>query len=239
MSLRSWVAVGALAVASGTLVRLSLELGVPALRMLGFWCLVAIGLLAARAAARSQERAARRELAAVLARLGEEAGVRIAPAPGGPAGNSAGGMPPDGDPTRSTEGDAVTVIGPAAVGVLVWDGVADYARGPLVRRRLKRLAARAQALAAEAGRRAEAAGVAVPVRGAAVLLRRRPRPEEQAVLPVPLLNPEGVGAWVASALVRGEGLAARDRRLLLLALGATGEREAADGPVGAPAGVGD
>lgn len=197
MTAGTWLAVALLAVVSGILVRMSLVLGVPAFRMLGFWSLVAIGLLVARAAARSQEAAARRELAAVLGGLaGEASGL----------GDLAGR-------------EAVTVVGPAAVGVLVLDGVADYARGPLVRKRLERTAARARALAGEAERRAAAAGLAVPVRAAVVLLRRRPRAQELAAAPVPLLNPEGVAAWAAGALGGGVALSDADRERLLAVLG--------------------
>ncbi len=209
MTAGTWLAVALLAVTSGTLVRLSLVLGIPALRMLGFWCLVAIGLLVARAAARSQEEMARREVIAALARLGGEAGIVPVEArlfaetgSGTPAGRG-----------------AVTVVGPAAVGVLVLDGVAEYSRGPLVRRRLERAAARGRAVAGEIGRRAAAAGVAVPVRAAVVLLRRRPRAAERAASPLPLLNPEEVAAWAAGALGGDPPLASAERERLLAALG--------------------
>lgn len=177
MTWRTWLLCGVLALLAGTLIRDARVLGIPALRMFGFWCLVAIGLIMARGVAREQAADGWRRLRAALEELG----------PGFHAVDVGPGL--------------LAVVAPAALLVLVADEMPQYGRGPLARRRQRRAEERARRAAARAaavvkGMRGEAGEV--PVLPVLVLLRRRaggagpgavPGPEGRVVA----VNPEGVG----------------------------------------------
>lgn len=151
MPLRVWVVCGVLAFLAGTLFNLSHRLGITALRMPGVWSLVAIGLIVAREAGRAQAAEARRRLREILEGLGPDHLVVEA----GPA--------------------LWAVVAPGGVLALTLDAMAQYGRGPLVRRRLER--AVREAKRAGAAVRAALAGLVAgePPRvvPALVLLRRR------------------------------------------------------------------
>lgn len=183
--------------ASGALFRLSAGLGIPALRMLGFWALVAVGVVGARAAARQQAAAGRRQVeAAVQVVAGRGAAVVLLVRPvAGP-------------------GEALAVVFPHRVAVLWLDAMADYGRGFLARRRLE--AGRRRTLAAVAVVREALGGAGPEVEGCLVLLRRRAPAGGEAGQP-PVVNPEGLAAllerWGRSgAADAGEARAAGEVR---------------------------
>lgn len=177
---------GVLALLAGTLFRLAGELDIPALRMLGFWSLVAIGLLLSRAAARQQIGDGWRRLRQALAGLGPE--FRVVPG----AGDGQGGK----NGAAGLVGRPLFIVAPGGVLALTPDAMADYGRGTLARRRLAVGVARARAWA-EAGAAVLAeAGKDAPLVPCLVLLRRRApqeRAEPGAGEPV-LVNPEGIPA---------------------------------------------
>lgn len=159
---------------AGTLFRLSEELGIKALEMFGFWSLVAIGVLFARAGGRDQVRVAWERLRAQVDGLSKDYVVVR-----------------EGESPRA-------IIGPGGVLVLATDDVAQYSRGPLVRARLRRAVAGVESLAG--GVRRLAGGVVgrdVPVRGVLVLLRRRVTAEENyGIERARLVNPENLSLLV-------------------------------------------
>lgn len=171
-----WLIVGVLAFGAGALFRLSKTMGIPALQMLGFWLLVALGLIVARALRHQQSAAGRAQVAAILSAA---EGWRVA-----------GSSP-----------ESAVVVGPGGVGVLVFDEMADYGRGPRARRRLA--AARERAASSAGVARAVLAGceaaAGVPVHPCLVLLRRR-APESDDGLRQPgevaMVNPEGVAGFL-------------------------------------------
>lgn len=181
---------GVLALMAGTLFRLARDLEVPALRMLGFWSLVAIGLLMARAAARQQAAEGRRSLRETLAGLGPDLVVV-------PAGENTHNLPP-GVAGNALAGNPAYIVAPAAVLALMPDAMADYGRGSLARRRLGAGVARAKAWAGAAAAVLAGGGWEAPVIPCLVLLRRcapegggDPGPGRAA-----LVNPEGIPALV-------------------------------------------
>lgn len=207
MPLRVWIVCGVLAFLAGTLFNLSHRLGVAALRMPGVWSLVAIGLIVAREAGRAQAGEARKELRDLLAGLGEE----YLTVEAGPA--------------------LWTVVAPGGVLALTLDAMAQYGRGPLVRRRLER--AIREALRAGAAVRAALAGVVAgePPRvvPALVLLRRRAPAADAgggADGAAAVVNPEGVPPLARTLSAGPLDAAARERLAGALAAGVVARRPA-------------
>ncbi len=175
-----------LALLAGSLFRLSQELGVPALRMFGFWSLVAIGVILARAAARQQVAEARGRLEETLRGLG----------PGFLAAEAGPGL--------------LALVAPAGVLALAVEDMPQYGRGPLARRRQERALERARGAAARAAAilaRAAAEAPQVPVVPVLVQLRRR-APGDQGPEGVVVVNPEGIpvlaGRFASPALLDEE-----------------------------------
>jgi len=201
-----WSALAAsmvLALLAGSLLRLSQELSVPALRMFGFWSLVAIGVILARAAARQQVAEARRALEEALRGLG----------PGFLAAESGPGL--------------LALVAPAGVLALAVEDMPQYGRGPLARRRQMRALERARRAAARAAAvlAREAEVPQVPVVPVLVQLRRRAA-GDQGSDGVIVVNPEGIavlaGRFAAPALLDEE---ARRRLADALAAGLTAGEE--------------
>lgn len=192
---RLFLIVAVLALAAGTLFRLAATLDLPALRMLGFWALVAVGLLMARAIRQQQSAAGQGEVARALERLGDRWQV-----------------------ARSSRAGAV-LVGPGGVCVLAFDEMADYGYGRHAARRLA--AARTRADRAADAVRAQLAGFAatspVPVEPCLVLLRRRAPETGGSPLQhgeVAVVNPEGLAEFLGRLARRG-GLQAPEQAALL------------------------
>lgn len=173
---RSLIVCGVLALLSGALFRLAGSTGIPVLEMLGFWSLVGVGVTAARAAGRQQVAAGRQEVEACLSRLLEPE-EQLVPLP------ALGGGPEE----------PLAVVFRGGVALLVPDPMANYGRG---RRALRRLAAGQEKAAALARRVGEVVpGGARMVYPCVVLLRRR-APGGMEAGPVPVVNAEGLAAFL-------------------------------------------
>lgn len=187
---RVLVLCGALAIASGALFRLSESLGIPALRMVGFWALVAVGAVAAREAGRRQAAAARGEVEAAARAVADRWGAEAVPL-------SLPGI---------RLGEGLALVFPGRVIVLWLDAMANYGSGLLAARRLE--AGRRRAEAAAAAVAGAVADLGVPVTGCLVLLRRRAPAGGEADDP-PVVNPEGLprllDGWAAGSAPAGRG----------------------------------
>lgn len=192
-----WVG-GVLAFMAGTLFRLAGELDAPPLRMLGFWSLVAICLMAARAIGRLQVNDAWAEVRAGVEKLWPLVEVVRLHGP------------------LAEEGPLLVVVAPAGVLALTADGMANYGAGKGSEKRVAAAEARARKVAAlvataltpaevavgSEGAGSWLAGMAPRVHAGLVFLRRRVEVGQGISLPAPgklaVINPDAIEALADS-----------------------------------------